>query len=859
MFNFINKIKEKQNPASCDFCGAKVKRPVTAEVKTPPYMLNFCCHGCKIGYLTLDKGESSISDFISNDIELMGQAPVFKMKKEKNAPVLSFSDNCVSFGIKGVTCTSCIPVIEKALEFQENVISAKVNPVSHTVTLNFDEDVSNIKNIKKVLKKLGYSISEYDDSYDNLKEESYSLLARFGFGVFMSMNIMVFSLLLYSKYFLKLRSQIVNFSHLILWAFTSAIVLVLGYPIFKSALKKFISFTYNSDALISIGVLSAYIYSTFITFGFYKRSSGVFFDTAAMILILITFGKFLEASAKKSSLSGLHNLTRLKADSALLILEGAEKNIDIKDVKEGDILLVKSGDPVPTDGKLISEYAVIDESMFSGEPLPVNKKADEKIFAGSLNKGDSIKIKAESEVYKSYLFKMIRFAEKAYNMKIEPLRYIDEIAKVFVPVIIGVSILTFIAYFYFTGNIDLSITRFISVLVVACPCAFGLAAPLVITNAISKVQKDKILINGAETFEILNKADTVIFDKTGTITEGLPLIREVVILSDGVNKHDEAIKSELIQVAAIIEKNITDRMAEAFKIEAEKYIKQFGDNKIIDERNISDIIYKQGLGVNAKYNNTDVIIGNQELLKAKYVELSEETLLKALKYEKEGATVVYLSIGGVIKCLFVIADKIKDGAAEAVNGIIGLGKKVVILSGDSEASVKFIASALGISGDNAYFKMKPDDKLEFIKKLKSGKKSKEIVFIGDGLNDIPAMEESGVSILSPSKYEIPFNRSNVVLLDGNLKSIIELFKISEQVKKIIKENLLFSFIYNFIAIPLAVIGILNPLSAAASMMASSVFITVNSLKIRRHKKKLQIAQIHNEKIIQKTILNTIGR
>ena len=854
MLDFISKIKEKQKPVNCDFCGAKVKRPITAEVKTPPYMLNFCCYGCKIGYLALGDGESSISDLIINDVELQGRAPIFK--KNKDVIALSVSENQISFGIKGVTCTSCIPVIEKALELQENVISAKVNPVSHTVTLNLDKNESNIKNIKNVLKRLGYSISEYDDSYDNLKEESYSLLARFGFGVFMSMNIMVFSLLLYSKYFLKLRSQIVSYSHFILWTFTTAIVLVVGYPIFKSALKKFVSLTYNSDTLISIGVLSAYIYSSFITFGFYKKSSGVFFDTAAMILILITFGKFLEASAKRSSLSGLHNLTRLRPDFAALDIDGGEKNIDVKDVKAGDILSVKAEDPIPADGKLVSEYATIDESMFSGEPLSVNKKFGEKVFAGSINKGATIKIKAEAEVYKSYLFKMIRFAEKAYNMKIEPLRYIDEISKIFVPIIVGVSFLTFVFYYFFTNNLDLSITRFISVLVVACPCAFGLAAPLVITNAISKIQKDNILLNGAETFEILNKADTVVFDKTGTITEGLPSIKEIVLLVNTADSSAEILKNEFIQIAGLMEKNISDRIAEAFKIKSENDFKPDFNYKKVAEEDIADIFFKIGYGVSAKYNNSKVFIGNEEFLKINNIALNEETARRALAYEKEGATVVYLSIEDESRCFFVVSDRIKDGAAEAVKDIRSLGKKVIMLSGDNEPAVNFIASAVGIPLENAYFKMKPEDKLEFIKNLKNNNKSGKVVFVGDGLNDIPAMEESDVSILSPSRYEIPFNRSNAVLLDGDLKSIIKLFKISCGVKKIIKENLLFSFTYNFIAIPLAVIGILNPLSAAISMMASSIFITVNSLKIRRLKKN-RVIEMRNEKIIQKTLLNTI--
>jgi|GEM_PF-550594 len=855
MFNFIHKIKEKQKPVNCDFCGAKVKRSVTAEVKTPPYMLNFCCYGCKIGYLTLGDSESSISDFIINDIELSGQAPVFK--KDKDDASLSADNEQISFGIKGVTCTSCIPVIEKALELQENVVSAKINPVSHMVTLNLGKNETNIKNIKNVLKKLGYSVSEYGDSYDNLKEESYSLLARFGFGVFMSMNIMVFSLLLYSKYFLKLRSQIVNYSHFILWTFTTAIVIVVGYPIFKSAFKKLISLTYNSDTLISIGVLSAYIYSSLITFGLYRRSSGVFFDTAAMILILITFGKFLEASAKRSSLSGLHSLTLLKPDTATLYMDGIEKDIDIKDIKAGDILSVKPGTAIPADGKLVSEYATVDESMFTGEPLSANKKSGDNILAGSINKGGNIKIKAEAEAYKSYLFKMLRFAEKAYNMKIEPLRYIDEISKTFVPVIVGISFLTFIFYYFFTGNIDLSVTRFISVLVVACPCAFGLAAPLVITNAISKMQKDKILINGAETFEILNKADTVVFDKTGTLTEGLPSIREVVLCVNAGDTTPDLLKEEFTQIAEIAEKNITDRIAEAFKVKYENDSKLLSpERKKIAEGDISDILFKTGYGVGAKYKNSDIFIGNEEFLRMNNIEINEETAKKALTYEKDGSAIVYLGIENELKCFFVIADEIKKNASEAVRGIRNAGKKVIMLSGDSEPAVGFIASAVGIPAEDAYFKMKPEGKLEFIKNLKRDKKNAAVIFVGDGLNDIPAMEEADISILSPSRYEIPFNRSNAVLLDGNLESIIKLFKASSDVKRIIKENLLFSFIYNFIAIPLAVFGILNPLSAAVSMMASSIFITINSLKIRRTEKN-RVADMQNNKILQKTIFNVI--
>lgn len=859
MFDFINRIKDKQKPLNCDFCGAKiVKRPVTAEVKTPPYMLNFCCYGCKIGHLTLGKDESSISDLIISDITLKGQLPIFQKGKERGP--LSFAvneeeSNQISFGIKGITCSSCIPVIEKALELQENVVSAKVNPVSHAVTINLENNVSNIKAIKSVLKKLGYSISEYDNSYDNLKEESYSLLARFGFGVFMSMNIMVFSLLLYSKYFLKLRNEIVNYSHFILWIFTTAIVIVAGYPIFKSAFKKFVSLTYNSDTLISIGVLSAYIYSSFITFGLYKKSSGVFFDTAAMILILITFGKFLDATAKRASLSGLHNLTLLRPDFAGLVSNGEEKKIDIKDIKAGDTLAIKSGELIPTDGELLSEYAIVDESMYNGEPLSVNKKTGDNLTGGSINKGEAITMKASVQVYSSYLFKMLRFVERAYNMKIEPLRYIDEISKIFVPLIISVAFLTFAFYYFFTNNLDLSLIRFISVLVVACPCAFGLAAPLVITNGISKAQKDKILINGSETLEMFNRVDTVIFDKTGTLTEGLPEIKEVVLLNNVKNGIPYS-KDELVQIAGSIEKNISDRIAEAFKRKTDPDLKSINSKKIAED-DISNIVFKIGYGVAAKYLNKKVLIGNAEFLDINGIALNEGMKKKALEFEKDGATAVYLSIEAEPECFFVIADKIKDGSKEAVKSILDLGKRVMMLSGDNGQAVNFIASSVGIPEENAYFRMKPEDKLEVVRNLKKcGKKRSLIAFVGDGLNDIPAMEEADISILSPSRYEIPSSRSNAVLLDGNLKSITGLFRVSSDVKKIIKENLLFSFIYNFIAIPLAIIGILNPLSAAASMMISSIFITLNSLKIHMNKKE-RIIKPANKKILQKKLLNTL--
>ena len=871
MFNFAGKIKEKLKPPTnrvdCDFCGVEVKRPVTAEVKTPPYTLNFCCYGCKIGYLALGENESSVSDLIIKDLKLPGREPIFK----KPAEFLSFNgeeENCntLSFGIKGVTCTSCIPVIEKTLELQENVVSAKVNPVSHIVTLNLEKEQSNIKSIKKVLQKLGYSISEYEGSYDNLKEESYSLLARFGFGVFMSMNIMVFSFLLYSKYFIKLRSQIVNYSHFILWFFATAIVAVVGFPIFKSAFKKLISLTYNSDTLISIGVLSAYVYSSLITFGIYDRSSGVFFDTAAIILILITFGKFLEASAKKSSLSGLHGLTLLRPDFATIAAaDGSRTDVDIKAVKAGDMLSVKAGEIIPADGKLASEYAAVDESMYSGEPLSVNKKSGDGVLAGSVNRGGAeIVIEATSAVYKSYLFKMIRFAERSYNMKIEPLRYVDEIAGVFVPVIVGASLLTLAVYYFLTRDADLSVIRFISVLVVACPCAFGLAAPLVIANGISRAQKDKILINGAETFELMSKAGTVVFDKTGTLTEGLPSLKETVFAGTDDFETDAAI-SELIQVAGLIEKNISDRIAEAFRIKSGDVSKS-GDYKKIEETDISDIAFKAGYGASARYysggdsNNgayKNVVIGNEEFMDMNGVYLTEEISKRAFNYERNGDTIVYMGMDSGLKCFFVISDRIKAGAAEAVNGILSLGKKVIMLSGDSEPAVRFIASVVGIKKEDAHAGMKPEEKLEFVKNLKNDKKNGVVVFVGDGLNDIPAMEEADVSIVSPSRYELPFSRSNAVLLDGNLNSIAKLYKTALGAKKIIKENLLFSFAYNIVAIPLAVIGILNPLSAAVSMMASSIFITLNSLKIRMRRKEEAATGKRDEKIMRKTILNSL--
>ena len=840
MFSFINKIKDKAKPSHCDFCGAKiVKRPVTAEVKTPPYMLNFCCYGCKIGYLTLGKSESSISNLIINDLALSGQMPVFQKEGESRTQIRrgqsagsaesvpAYTVTCdknderqISFGIKGITCSSCIPVIEKALEMQDNIESAKINPVTHSVTLNTGQGGADLKAVKNILKKLGYGVSEYDNSYDNLKEESYSLLARFAFGAFMSMNIMIFSLLLYSDYFLRLKNEIINYSHIILWTFTTAIVLVVGYPIFKSAYKKLISLTYNSDTLISMGVLSAYIYSSFITFGLYKKSSGVFFDTAAMILILITFGKFLEASAKKSSVSGLYNLINLRPDFATILIDGEEKEVDIGNIKKDDIVFVKQGGLVPADGILISEYAVIDESMYNGETLPVNKKNNENLISGSINKGKDIKIKASTGAYGSYLFKIIRFAERAYNLKTEPLRYVDNIAKIFVPAIIAVAVLTFAIYYFLTKNFDASLARFISVLVVACPCAFGLAAPLVITNGISRAQKDKILVNGAETLELVTNADTFIFDKTGTLTEGLPEINEIVTLNSNKGKI-----TGLIQVASLIERNIDDRIAEAFKRKAENAEK-------IDADDISGIKFKIGYGVSAKYLNDEVLLGNPEFLEENGISLNAEIKKRALEFEKEGAAVVYLSIGGEPKCFFVITDKIKSSSGDAIKNILKLKKKVIMLSGDSEEAVNFIASEVGIPKENAHFRMKPEDKLEFIQNLKKKDKGGIVAFVGDGLNDMPAMEEADISILSPSHYNVPFTRPNVVLLNGDLKSIALLLKLSSVARRIIKENLLFSFIYNSAAIPLAIFGILNPLSAAISMMVSSIFITFNSLKIK---------------------------
>lgn len=836
MFNFLKKIKSKKEPLHCDFCGAKISRqPLTAEVKTPPYLLHFCCYGCKIGYLTLGKSESSILDFIKHDPVLSGQMPVFEKEPvrsglyPRNTGAEEGGEKDITFGIKGVTCSSCLPVIEKTLGYLDGISSAKVNPVTHSVTLRAGSTGFDMKAVKTVLKRLGYGISEYDNSYDTVKEESYSLLARFGFGIFMSMNIMIFSILLYSRYFAKLRTQIVNYSHFILWAFTTVIIIVVGFPIFKSAFKKLLAFTYNSDTLISLGVLSAYIYSSFITFNLYKESSGVFFDTAAMILILVTFGKFLEATAKRSSLSGLNNLINLRPNLATLFNDGKEKEVDAGDVKKGDVLIVRSEGLIPADGVLVSDAAVIDESMYNGEPLPVNKNRNDGLISGSINKGGDIKMAASTDVYGSYLFKMLRFVERAYNMKIEPLRYIDKISLVFVPVIMGIAVFTFGLYFLFTGSLDISLIRFISVLVVACPCAFGLAAPLVITGGISKAQKDKILINGAETLELLSKADTFIFDKTGTLTHGLPEIKDVVTV--GSERRAEGFSlNDLIEISCFVENSVNDRIAESFRKKAAE-LKIENNGKIV-EKDISDIEFTPGRGIGAKYLNSKVLLGNVQFLDANGVKIDTSVKDEALRFEKMGATVVYMSVEKNLKCFFVIRDEIKENASEAVKDLISRNKRVIMLSGDNEEAVKFTASKIGIPAADAYYSMNPEEKLKFVQKLKEGERDSVIAFVGDGLNDVPAMEAADISVLSPSRYELPFNRSNVVILDGDMRSIAILIKLSMDVKRIIKENLLFSFIYNFAAVPLAVIGMLNPLSAAVSMIVSSIFITFNSLRIK---------------------------
>lgn len=744
--------------------------------------------------------------------------------------------------LQGMSCAGCASNIEKVLQKVEGVSQGNVNFALSQATVTYDPNTTNLFTIEQAVKNAGYGafpLEETENEEDTEKTareaEQKELSRKLMVGSFISILLIIGMLPMmtgleigFIPSFLQSRwGQLILVTPVMFWV---------GTDFFRGAWKSFKHHSANMDTLVALGTGVAYLYSLFATlFPQFLESQGiaaeVYYETASVVITLILLGKLLENRAKGKTSEAIRKLMGLQAKTARVIRNQQEIDIPITQVMVKDIILVRPGEKIPVDGKVIEGESSIDESMVTGEPIPVKKKVGDEVIGATINKAGSFKFKATKVGKNTLLAQIVKLVKEAQGSKAPIQKLADQVTAWFVPAVIAVAILTFIIWFNAMGNITLAMITTVGVLIIACPCALGLATPTSIMVGTGKGAENGILIKGADSLELAHKLTTIVCDKTGTITEGKPSVTNYITVK-GVANNNEI---ELLKMAAALEKKSEHPLAEAIV----NYAQSQGVKTPLPEvRNFEAVA---GMGVQGKVSGKLVQIGTQRWMDELNIDTQslEET---RQQWEQEAKTTALIAMDGKIEGLMGIADAIKPSSVEAVKALKNMGLEVVMLTGDNQKTAEAIATEVGIK--RVFAQVRPDQKASTIKQIQQEKlsrkqKHKIVAMVGDGINDAPALAQADVGIAIGTGTDIAMAASDLTLISGDLKGIVTAIQLSHATMKNIKENLFFAYIYNSLGIPIAA-GILyplfgwllNPMIAGTAMAFSSVSVVSNALRLR---------------------------
>ena len=738
-----------------------------------------------------------------------------------------------NYTVTGMSCASCANAVEKALN-KNNDINASVNFATEKLNIEYDEKKYNFDKIREIVESAGYGLAEdmtEDKKVELYQEKITSLKNRLILAVifvvpllYISMGHMLGAVL---PEFLNPKVNPLNFA-LAQFVLTLPIIYA-GRDFFSHGFKNLVRKSPTMDSLIAIGSTAAVLYGIYATFGIVivdpEAHMDLYYESAGAIITLILFGKLLEAKTKGQTSSAIKKLIRLQPKKAKIIENGAEKEVLIENLKVGDIVIVKPGEKIAVDGRIVEGATSVDESMLTGESLPVSKKVGDKVVGGSINKNGSIRFEATEIGKNTVLSQIIKLVEEAQGSKAPISRMADIVSAYFVPIVIGIAIITGIAWFLSGSGLVTALSFFIAVLVIACPCALGLATPTSIMVGTGKGAENGILIKSGEALEIAHKIKTVVFDKTGTITKGKPVLTDLI----AYGKYNE---NELLKIAASVENDSEHLLAEAIVNKAKE--------KNIEIKPYEKFRAMPGYGIRATSEGKEVQIGNRKLMENRKinVEISQKD------YDilsNEGKTPMYISIDNELAGLVAVADVIKETSKEAIEKLKKMGIKTIMLTGDNEKTAKFIAKQVGI--DDVISEVLPYQKSQKVKELQE--KDEFVAMVGDGINDSPALAQANVGIAIGNGTDVAIESADIVLIRNDLRDVAGSIALSKATITNIKENLFWAFFYNVLGIPFAA-GIfyaffngpkLDPMIAAFAMSFSSVSVLGNALRLKFFKVK----------------------
>jgi P-type Cu+ transporter len=730
--------------------------------------------------------------------------------------------------VEGMTCASCVLRVEKALKKVDGVAAAAVNLATEKATIEYDPSRVSLESLHQAVADYGYTLGAPPEpqqarpagAEESAKHTAFSTLRReLTVSATLTIPIMLLSMLSMGASYQEWSPLSIENTNALLFVLTTPVLLYGGRRFFKGFWSTARHLVADMNTLVAVGTGAAFIYSSILVLfpsllGPHAHAQHVYFDTAATIITLILFGRLLEARAKQRASDAIRKLLALQPRTALVRRNGAEREVPLAAVVHDDLVIVRPGEKIPVDGQIVAGNTTVDESMVTGESLPVEKKAGDRVIGGTINRNGSIEFRATAVGEETVLAHIVRLVEQAQGSKAPVQALADRIASVFVPVVIGVALLTFVLWMLVGGiGFAAALTNFIAVLVIACPCALGLATPTAVMVGTGAGASAGILIKNADALERARSVTTIVMDKTGTITEGKPSVTDVVPLGDQTD-------DEFLALVAALEKRSEHPLSTAIVEEAMRRKLPLADPESFSAM--------AGAGVRGVVQGKAIAAGNEALMEEFAIGLDAMDAAAA-GFSGEGKSVIFVAIDGGLAGAIAIADSMKSSSPAAIRDLRDMGLDVVMLTGDNSRAAASIAAQAGVN--RVIAGVRPDQKAEHVRILQD--EGEVVAMVGDGINDAPALAQANVGIALGTGTDVAMETADITLMNGDLRTLVVAIRLSARTIRTIRQNLFWAFIYNVIGIPLAALGQLNPMIAAAAMAFSSVSVVTNSLRLKR--------------------------
>jgi Cu+-exporting ATPase len=716
-----------------------------------------------------------------------------------------------TFAITGMTCANCSARVEKELKATEGVLEANVNLATEKATVQFDGNLT-AENLIQRVEAIGYGAILFDEAHkQKIQEEKAAYLRKMKRDLILSAVLTAPLMIAMIAMLLGSHAGWVHFLHLPLvqLILVTPVQFGVGQRFYRGAYHALKTKAPNMDVLVAMGTSAAFALSVYNGF-FNPHNSDLYFESSGMIITLILLGKYLEQKAKTKTSDAIKQLMSLQAKTAMIIVAGEEREVPIEEVQVGDILRVRPGEQIPVDGKILKGQTTIDESMLTGESLPVDKQVDDQVFGGTVNTTGSIQFSATQVGSMTVLSRIIRMVEDAQGEKAPIQQIADKISSIFVPTVLGLALLTLLATGLLTGDWQQAIVHSVSVLVIACPCALGLATPTAIMVGTGLGAKSGILIKGGGALEKIAHLTTIVLDKTGTITEGKPVVADF-----------EAVDPQALAYLTSLEQHSEHPLAKA--------IYHYGKDQV-EIMPVDNFESLTGQGVTGIINGQSYFVGSKRGLKERNISFPED---RVLALEEEGKTVMFLTDSTKMLAMISVTDQVKASSKAAIAALHQSGIKVKMLTGDNPQTAQYIGEQVGLQASDIVAEVLPEDKAQVVKELQSNGQS--VGMVGDGINDAPALALADIGIAMGSGTDIAMETADITLMNSDLLSVEKSIHLSKLTLRKIKQNLFWAFLYNVIGIPFAALGFLNPIIAGGAMAFSSVSVLLNSLSLNQKK------------------------